>query len=300
MKTNYAPICLFTYNRFDETKKTINALKNNHLAKDSELFIYSDGPKNESDFDKIVEVRSFLKNIKGFKSIVYNESETNKGLANSIIDGVSEIIRIYKMVIVLEDDLITSPNFLNFMNQALMYYKNDTKVFSISGYTMNLKGLNRHHKDFYFGRRASSWGWGTWIDRWMSVDWEVKNYKDFISDKKATQNFNKGGSDMTRMLKSQMNGKIDSWAIRFCFQQYIDNLACVFPKVSKVQCIGFSKNATHTVAAKKFLTYLDCSNKTDFKFNSFTKYDEKLNKAFYFKFSIRQRIIDKLKLLING
>tara|TARA_B100000787_G_scaffold146019_1_gene116480 strand:+ start:12327 stop:13229 length:903 start_codon:yes stop_codon:yes gene_type:complete len=299
MNSNYAPICLFTYNRLEETKKTVKALEDNFLAKESDLFIYSDGPKNESDLDKVLQVRSFLKSIEGFKTIVLIKSETNKGLANSIISGVSEVIKIHKKVIVLEDDLITSPNFLNFMNQSVLYYVNDPKVFSISGYTMDVRGLDTLEQDFYFGCRASSWGWATWSNRWESVDWEVSKYKNFISNKKAILKFNIGGSDMTRMLKSQMIGKIDSWAIRFCFQQYIDNMVCVFPKISKVQSIGFSKDATHTVGAKKFLTKLDDSNKTSFKFNNFIKYDEKLIKAFGDKFSIVQRIKDKLILLFH-
>ena len=299
MNSDYIPICLFTYNRLEETKKTVKALEDNFLAKESDLFIFSDGPKNDSDLDKVLQVRSFLKNIEGFKTIVLIKSETNKGLANSIISGVSKVIKIHKKVIVLEDDLITSPNFLNFMNQSVLYYVNDPKVFSISGYTMNLKGLDDLEEDFYFGCRASSWGWATWDDRWESVDWKVSSYKTFISNKESVLKFNIGGSDMTSMLKSQMRGEIDSWAIRFCFQQYIDNLACVFPKVSKVQSIGFSKDATHTAGAKKFLTKLDDSKKTSFKFKNFTKYDEKLIKAFFDKFSIYQRIIDKIKLLFN-
>jgi len=299
MKTNFAPICLFTFNRLEETKQTIEALQQNFLASKSELFVFSDGSKTKQGEVKIQQVRKYLKTITGFKSVTIRESENNKGLANSIISGVSEVIKVHKKVIILEDDLITSPNFLNFMNQSLLYYINDPKVFSISGYTMKLKGLDDLDEDFYFGCRASSWGWATWIDRWESVDWEVSSYKNFISNKEAIRKFNIGGSDMTRMLKAQMRGEIDSWAIRFCFQQYIDNLACVFPKVSKVQSIGFSKEATHTVGAKKFLTKLDDSNKTSFKFNYFIKYDKELIKAFNDKFTIYQRILDKIKLLFN-
>lgn len=300
MNSNYAPICLFTYNRLEETKKTVKALQDNFLAKESDLYIYSDGPKNESDLDKVLQVRSFLKSIEGFKSIVLIKSETNKGLANSIISGVSEVIKIHKKVIVLEDDLITSPNFLNFMNQSVLYYVNDPKVFSISGYTMNLKGLDVLDEDFYFGCRASSWGWATWRDRWESIDWKVSSYKNFSSNKEEVLKFNIGGSDMTSMLKSQMRGEIDSWAIRFCFQQYIDNLACVFPKVSKVQSIGFSKEATHTVGATKFITKLDTSNKTIFNFHHFIKYDLNLLIAFRKKFSIKQRLMDKIKYFFKG
>jgi hypothetical protein len=299
MNSNYAPICLFTYNRLEETKETIKALQDNFLAKDSDLYIFSDGPRKESDLDKILQLRSYLKNIQGFKSVEVKESIINKGLADSIISGVSEVIKIHKRVIVLEDDLITSPNFLNFMNQSVLYYANDPKVFSVSGYTMNIKGLDTLDEDFYFGCRASSWGWATWIDRWESVDWKVSNYNNFICNKEEIQKFKSGGSDMLRMLTAQMEGKIDSWAIRFCFQQFTDNKVCVFPKISKIQSIGFSKEATHTVGAKKFITILDSSNKTNFNFDPFIKYDQNLLNAFRQKFSIKQRLIDKIKLILN-
>ena len=298
--TTLAPICLFTYNRLIETKQTVEALKKNFLASQSELFIFSDGPKNESVKDKVNAVRAFLKTVNGFKSVTIFESKTNKGLANSIIDGVSQIINEYGKVIVIEDDLVTSPNFLDFMNQALDFYSEDDFVFSISGYTMDLNSLKKQNKDFYFGHRASSWGWATWQKNWQSVDWEVKTFKDLNDSKNMQKAFNQGGSDMFSMLKAQMNGKIDSWAIRFCFQQFLNKQACVFPKTSKIQSIGFSKEATHTVGTRKFITVLDNTEKRDFTFKKFIDYETKLVDEFKRKFSIQQRIIDKLLKLIYG
>lgn len=295
-----APICLFTYNRLEETKQTVEALQNNFLAKQSELFVFSDGPKNKDTIKKVDLVRAYIKTISGFKRITLFESSKNKGLASSIIHGVTKIINEYGRVIVLEDDLITSPNFLNFMNQALVYYRQQSNVISVSGYTMNINGLEEIDADFYFGCRASSWGWATWKNQWSSVDWGVSNYKRFINNRSDINRFNKGGSDMTKMLKSQMNGKIDSWAIRFCFQQFLDKKACLFPKISKVQSIGFSREATHTVGAKKFITKVDVGTKKDFTFKPFTKYDEKLLRSFREKFSLQQRLIDKISHFING
>lgn len=111
-----APITLFVYNRPDHTNKTIEALKKNKFAKESELFIFSDGPKKQEDASKVKEVRKYLKTIDGFNDVFIKESEKNKGLANSIISGVTEVINKYRKVIVLEDDLITSPVFLEYMN----------------------------------------------------------------------------------------------------------------------------------------------------------------------------------------
>lgn len=300
MEKILAPICLFTYNRLEETKQTVEALQNNFLAKQSELFVFSDGPKNKDSIQNVDLIRAYIKTISGFKKITVFESSENKGLANSIISGVTKVFKKYDSVIILEDDLITSANFLNFMNQALSFYNNQSNIFSISGYTMDISGLEKIEGDFYFGCRASSWGWATWKNRWASVDWEVSNYSKFINNRSDIKRFNKGGSDMTKMLKSQMSGKIDSWAIRFCFQQFLDKKACLFPKISKVQSIGFSEEATHTVGAKKFITTLDVGNKKKFTFKRFTKYDEKLLHSFREKFSIKQRLLDKISRFING
>ena len=300
MEDRLAPICLFTYNRLKETQKTIRALQNNNLAKGSDLYVFSDGWKNDGDKIKVLEVRKFLKKVSGFKSVTIYESKLNKGLANSVISGVSDMFKAFNSIIVLEDDLVTAPNFLDFMNQALLYYKNQPNIISVSGYTMNIDGLKNLESDFYFGCRASSWGWATWKNEWASIDWDVTKFKRFIKSKSDIALFNMGGSDMTKMLKNQMKGKIDSWAIRFCFQQFLDKKACVFPKISKVQSIGFSEEATNTVGAKKFITSLDTSNKQKFIFENFTRYDEDLLIAFRNKFSLRQRMLDKIWKIFNG
>ncbi|MWW25906.1 glycosyltransferase family protein [Algibacter lectus] len=292
------PICLFTYNRLDETILTINALKSNYLAEASDLYIFSDGGKNESASKKIEIVRKYLKTITGFKSITIFESETNKGLANSIITGVTKILDKHEKIIVLEDDLITSPNFLDFMNQSLNFYKNDANIFSISGYTFDLKSLPID-KDFYFGYRASSWGWAIWKNRWEIIDWQASDYHEFSTNKTLKKRFNRGGSDMSGMLRNQMESKIDSWAIRFCYHQFNQDLKTVFPNKSKVQSIGFSKEATHTSGTKRFITELDEGYKTVFKFEIFDEMNNTLVKEFQNKFSIKTRLLDKINQIIQ-
>ncbi|QWX84356.1 glycosyltransferase family 2 protein [Cellulophaga sp. HaHaR_3_176] len=294
-----APIVLFTYNRIDEIKKTIHALKANYLALESELYIFSDGPKSDKDEAKVFEVRNFIATVDGFKKVKVIESQKNKGLANSIIEGVTSIINQHEKVIVLEDDLVTSKNFLNYMNQALEFYNNADDVISISGFTLKLKGLENHNKDYYYGVRASSWGWGCWRNKWNSVDWELKDYKNFISNKEEIKQFNEGGSDMAGMLNNQVNGVIDSWAIRFCFHQFKNNMKTVFPTVSKLISIGFSENATHTSGTKRFNTDLDNGEKQVFQFNKNVIVDDILKKQFKSKFSIKARALDKLKKIIG-
>jgi GR25 family glycosyltransferase involved in LPS biosynthesis len=129
-------------------------------------------------------------------------------LANSIISGVSQILKEHDKVIVLEDDLITSPNFLDFMNQALNFYQGNKQIHSISGYTLDLPSLKNYTKDYYLGYRASSWGWGTWKEKWESVDWNVSKYREFKRNPLQQIKFMKGGSDLPHMLSNQIRGKL--------------------------------------------------------------------------------------------
>lgn len=293
------PICIFTYNRLEETRQTIQALQANYLATQSELYVFSDGPKNEKAAPKIQAVRNYLATVSGFKKVEVVASEQNKGLAKSIISGVSKVLETYDAVIVVEDDLVTTPNFLDFMNQALCFYKTDTNVFSISGYTLNLPSLKHYHEDYYYGYRASSWGWGIWRDRWAPIDWEMKDYELFKKNKKAIKSFKRGGSDMPRMLENQMAGNIDSWAIRFCYHQFLNDLVTVFPTISKLKSIGFSEEATHTSGTKRFITPIDTELKREFKFDSFTHVNKKLVKEFASFFSVKNRIINQLRQRIK-
>ena len=240
------------------------------------------------------EVRVYLNQVTGFKSIVVFESADNKGLANSIISGVSQIVEKYKKVIVLEDDLITSPNFLNFMNQALDFYENNDKIFSISGYTLNLPSLKNSENDYYVGYRASSWGWGTWKNRWEKVSWEIQDVNRFIWNPVRHIQFMRGGSDMSLMLWRQMNGKIDSWAIRWCYHQFKYDLLTVFPAKSKVLSIGFGDAATHTKKTNRFDTILDSGVQKNFLFDQNPFVNKVLAKEFRKKFSIINRLKDKL------
>ena len=157
-----APIALFCYRRLDVLTQTVEALKNNILAKDSELIIFSDGYKNEDDKVGVENVREYLKTIDGFKSVKISEALQNKGLANSIIEGVTNVVDEYGKIIVVEDDILTSPYFLNYMNDALEMYENDDNVASISGYTYPIKT----NEQSFFIKGANCWGWATWKRSW--------------------------------------------------------------------------------------------------------------------------------------
>lgn len=288
-----APIVLFTYNRLSETKQTIESLQKNYLANESLLFVFSDGPKNDVGKEKVTAVRDYLGSVNGFRKVHIKESQINIGLANSIIYGVSEIIKEYGKAIVLEDDLITSPNFLNFMNETLNEFYNDHRIFSIAGYTPDLPALSQYPFDYYLSCRGSSWGWGTWKDRWESVDWELKEYSAFKYNLKANYQFAKGGIDLPGMLRDQVQGKINSWAIRWVYQQFKNQQLTVYPKLSKVKSVGFGANATHTKFTNRFDTKIDDGSNTKFNFSPKLEINKDLMKEFRTIFSIRKRLMDK-------
>ena len=250
-----APIVLFVYNRLVHTKKTIESLKRNNLAKDTELFIYSDGPKNEIDEKNVQDVRKYIQSVSGFKNVKIIERDKNLGLANSIISGVTEVINKYGKVIVIEDDLITSPAFLNYMNKLLDIYKNDKKVYSITGYNFPptlMKIPKDYSYDIYFSPRAGSWSWATWKDRWDKADWKIKDYNKFKKSKKMQNQFNNGGDDMSQMLIKQAEGKIDSWAIRWCYSLFKNNGLCIYPIKSYVNNIGLDGSGIHCGKSKSY------------------------------------------------
>ena len=256
-----APIVLFVYNRPWHTQKTVEALLKNKLANESNLFIFADGPKNEEDSKKVSSVRSIIKSIRGFRTIQIIERERNWGLADSVIKGVTEVIDNYGKVIVLEDDILSSTNFLKFINDALQFYENDNKIFSISGYTFPIKIPSSYPYDVFIMYRSSSWGWATWKNRWDKVDWEVSDFGKFLKNKDAKSLFNRGGDDLTPMLVKQMKGKIDSWAIRWAYAHYKEDAFCLYPVISNIKNIGIDNTGTHSTKTKKFEVVLDNGQK---------------------------------------
>ena len=237
-----APVVLFVYNRLGHTMQTIEALQKNKLASKSKLFIYSDAAKNENSKQAVSEVRRYIKNIDGFKSVTIVEREKNYGLANSIIDGVTEIVNKYGKIIVLEDDLVTSPYFLKFMNKGLCIYKNEPQIASIHGYVYPIDGL----PETFFIKGADCWGWATWSDKWSIFEPNGQKLLDEIRKLKLEKEIDFNGSyGFVKMLKSQIVGKNNSWAIRWYASTFLNGMLTLYPGKSYVQNIGFDSQATH-------------------------------------------------------
>lgn len=278
-----APVIVFTYNRLDHTMQTLKALDSSPLAKETDIFIYCDNYKNQEAKEKVEAVRNFVDSFAKqscFRTVNVIKAEKNKGLANSIIQGVTEIINRYGRAIVVEDDLLTDINFLRFMNSGLDYYENDSRIWALSGYSFPMKALENYDHDVFFTMRGCSWGWATWKDRWDTVDWEVKSYDSFKHNWIKRFNFAKWGRDLPRMLDYQMLYNINSWAIRWCYQAFIEKKYTVYPKKSLLLNLGTDGSGTHSSERiKKYDTIIQNAGNYECKFE-FLEINESIRKEF--------------------
>ena len=245
----FSPIVLFVYNRADHFQKTFDVLSKCPEAKDSELFIFSDGPKNEAAAGKVQEVRKALHAIEAsglFKSVTIQESPVNKGLAQSIIAGVTDIMNRFGRAIVLEDDCMASPYFLSFMNRSLDAFEDNTQIGSIAGYAPSFDFPKDYTDDTFLAWRSCSMCWATWKDRWQDVDWELKNIADFYHNPELLKRLNANGSDRFIRLYRQTKGNGSSWSVRFGAHLVRKGLYTLYPRYSYIQNIGCDESGIHS------------------------------------------------------
>ncbi|MCD9513346.1 glycosyltransferase [Photobacterium carnosum] len=232
-----APVILFVYSRLEHTKETINELKKNHLAQETDLIIYSDCYKNDSDKKAVQSVRCYLETLKnGFKSVEIITRTENFGLAKNIMEGVSEVTKKHGRAIVLEDDIVTSPFFLTYMNEALEKYKNNKKIWHISGWNYPIS--DSELPDAFFWRTMNCWGWATWDDRWSEFSKEPQKLIDTWS-KDDIYKFNvDGANNFWSQVIANNKGTLNTWAIFWYATIFKNNGLCLNPTVSLVLNIG--------------------------------------------------------------
>ncbi|MFD0989566.1 hypothetical protein ACFQ1R_05625 [Mariniflexile jejuense] len=237
-----APVVLFVYNRPWHTIETLNALKNNCLSNKSLLYIYCDGAKqnaNKQTLLDIKEVRAIVKREQWCGEVVIVERDENWGLAQNILDGISNVIKNYGKIIVLEDDMVTSKNFLDYMNFSLAYYKDAKDVYHINGHNFKSK-LQYLLDDYYFSRYMNCWGWATWKDRWEQLITDYSFcYNKLLENKDLMRNFNYDNSlDFHNQLLLNINKKINTWAILWYSTIFFNKGYCLTSKHSYVSNIG--------------------------------------------------------------
>jgi len=238
-----APILLFVFARPNHTQKTLEHLAKNHLANNSDLIIYSDAARNENEIEAVEKVRSIIDATQGFRSVTVVKREVNYGLARNIIEGVSDVIKKYECTIVLEDDLVTSPNFLTFMNEALERYNEEKQVWHISGwnYPIDTEDLG----DAFFTRVMNCWGWATWHDRWQHFEKNTEKIIKEFNDKDIYEfDLENSGVFWSQILLNQQK-KINTWAIYWYASIFRNNGLCLNPAISYIDNIGHDGSGTH-------------------------------------------------------
>lgn len=247
MNIELAPIIVFGYNRPDHLRRTLEALARNPEAEESLLFIYCDGPRENAGLEQVKSieaVRKVAREKTWCAEVVVKESEKNMGLASSVIKGVSDVVNEYGKVIVLEDDHVTSPWFLRYMNDALTLYADSTDVVCVSGYVYPVKG---RLPETFFLRGADCWGWATWKRGWSEFDGEGQKLLQKLEDSGEITTFDFNGTyPYSAMLKDEVEGKISSWAILWYVSAFLKNKYTLYPGISLVQNIGVDGTGTHS------------------------------------------------------
>ena len=273
------PVIIFTYVRLDHLKRTITSLQNNILAEQTDLFIASDSHRTESEADRVIAVRNYLRSVDGFKSVTIFEREKNFGMMENFYSGTKAIFNNHNRLIVLEEDIVTAPGFLKFMNEAFEKYGGNEKVFSITGYCPPIKIPPSYQHDAFFLGRMNTWGCGITKDRYESVrEITRKEFDEFTANKMKSRAFVKGGgNDLLRKLKKVAYGLTEAWDVQCMYTQFLKNQYTVYPTQSLTLNIGFDGTGVHCTKTDGFVVTL--SDKTTFRFPDDPVVDPQIVKA---------------------
>jgi Glycosyl transferase family 2 len=245
-----APIALFVYNRPGHTAKTLESLRRNPESAQSDLIVFCDGLRTGADRDAVEATRRVVRHeAAGFASVRIIERGTNYGLATSITSGVAEVLADYSRIVVLEDDMITSPRFLQYMNEGLERFADEPRVGSVHGYMYPIEAL----PEFFFVRGGDCWGWGTWRDRWSLYEPDGRVLLRRLKQRGLLREFDRtGGSGLVRLLVEQIRGKNSSWFVRWHAALFLAEKLTLQPGRSFVRNIGMDSSGTHSIGTDLF------------------------------------------------
>lgn len=249
MTAALAPVVVFAYNRPDHVQRTLDALAACRLAGQTRVHVFADGPRKPEVANAVAAVREVLAREAAagrFAAFDVHASPVNLGLANSIIGGVGQVLAEHGRVIVLEDDLLVSADFLEFMNDCLAFYGDDPAVGAVTGYSPLASLPAEVTGDVFLGHRNSSQGWGTWSRAWDGVDWSAAGSERLDRDLGLRRAFNREGNDRYDRLRRQLAGRIDSWSIRFGLSLFLRGMGTVYPAVNRIANIGYDGSGVHS------------------------------------------------------
>lgn len=312
MSEKLYPVVLLAYNRPDHTLQVLQALQKNLLADRSELFIFIDGTKagaTDEDIEKNRKVREVVAEEQWCGKVEVYASDQNRGCRLGPVFGISEVLKKYEAAIILEDDIVTSPFFLTYMNQALSYYRMFPGVFSVSGYNMPPSVLpipDDYAYDAYVSLRQQNWGWGTWANRWQLIDWNKDFIPAFLQREHEKEAFNRGGDDLSIMLEDEYKECSDAWDIQFSFNQFKYHAVSIVPCHSYTNNIGLDQSGTHTLGKNRSGFENDLSLAPENPHLPDVLYEDKrIINAFYSVYHRRprplwQKIVNRISRMLGG
>lgn len=293
---------LFTYNRSEHTKRVVDSLKRNTVMP-QKLFVFQDGLKEGEEEDEWRKVSDVIHTIDWCENEIIL-SDYNKGLAESIVSGVGLAFQTYDAVIVLEDDCVPTANFLSFMKQCFEKYEDDKHIYSVSGYAWPINLLKDKY-DIYACRRISSWGWGTWKDRWKQYEKDYEFIKKMKQKEETSRDLAMWGSDLEATLVGNIRGECDSWAVFWALTVIWNKGICINPYKSLISNIGFDGSGFHCGVSTKFEVEMMDDDKEEFSLPNRIRVSDEVKEAFALLYGSYTAISsdngnDKERVLVYG
>ena len=247
-----APVVVSTYTRLGHLMRTVEALLANDLASKTSVTFLSDGPR-KGDEAAVDKVRDYLSQVSGFGELIVIQRDTNDRVANNR-GGMASLLAERGKMIFLEEDIVTAPGFIRYMNEALEFYENKPEVISISGYCPPIDIPSHLTCDNFFMKRFSAWGFATWASKFDPFGFEVDKAeaRTLLASKKRLQDFCSRGPDLEGMLKSEVSGEIDALDVKVMFSNFKNNTYCSYPVCSFVQNAGFDGSGMHCGKSNRF------------------------------------------------
>jgi glycosyltransferase involved in cell wall biosynthesis len=287
-------IGVFCYNRAAKLKQCIDALLKNPECPQMDIIFFSDGYKGEKDKAGVLETRDYINAMTGFKSVTRHFREKNLSTGPNFETGLKYLSQNYDEFIIVEDDLIVSPNYIKYLLDGLTYYRADHSIFCITAYVYPVN-VNAYLYDTIVYKRFCSYGWAGWGDRFKAVVWDKSGLQNLLDNAPGfKKRLNAEGYDLVRMLRKQISGAISTWDVQMQVHVAENRLKVIYPILSKVNNIGFDEESTNTFGINYLVTPIDDGNKRSFKFCPGDLVLPKLQQQIKRPFSLPQLVKRKL------
>lgn len=298
MPDNLAPVGLSTYSRLDHLRQSISALQKNTLAGQSELFVFSDAPQ-PGDEDKVNAVRRYLRTVSGFKTVTIMERTSNNRVANNR-GGIEELLNTYGKIVFLEEDVITAPGFLQFMNDALHFYQDNPQIGSISAYCPAMDIPDAYPHDCFALTRFNPWGVALWKRYYrMNTPITKQAYLQVFNDKKRVRMLARSvGQEALRIIRMDVEGELDAGDMKSIFWQFVEGKLTIYPKKSLTYNVGQDGSGLHMGVTGKWDLSEVWDKESGFGFVKDITVNEEIRKAHYDFYKIpvvKTRIVEFLE-----